>query len=404
MTVACARGFPCMTSTTGVWSTRRQFPELRDAGDPVELAAEYDAQGADEPDFSDVTASSSGRGTMHRGSCRRTAEGLPFRQPSARRCPLGRHVDVLLRARGQGLVNTAAISSRVAPRVNRTGSAVSAFRALRRCRAPLLVDGRTQEKPTPSGWESPTHGGRRGPAIDAIEYGHAAVRSLGWANPAQPHGRRTVRSGFRPADDRGGAGRVHIRMYLPKVSVVAMEAKYVPGLYRRSRWMPVDLDEEPEHRPREGGCAGKGLAEGWTRLAAACVGEACKTPSSSSSAMIMRPAEESRFDADESGSGLLFAAAGHVPSESGVRQADQQQGAGAGSGEQGEAQELPENERRIVREIGYADEHGPASFRRAIRREAAPPLRDAHASGPEESAASNTRTVARARPNQANRA
>jgi cyclase len=49
------------------------FENLRDAGDPVELAARYDAEGADELTFLDITASSGGRSTMY-DVVRRTAE------------------------------------------------------------------------------------------------------------------------------------------------------------------------------------------------------------------------------------------------------------------------------------------------------------------------------------------
>ena len=59
-----ARVIPCLDVTNGRVVKGVNFVDLRDAGDPVELAARYDAQGADELVFLDITASSDGRDTM----------------------------------------------------------------------------------------------------------------------------------------------------------------------------------------------------------------------------------------------------------------------------------------------------------------------------------------------------
>ncbi|MEY3656990.1 MAG: hypothetical protein RL114_1348 [Actinomycetota bacterium] len=59
-----ARVIPCLDVTNGRVVKGVNFVDLRDAGDPVELAARYDAQGADELVFLDITASSDGRETM----------------------------------------------------------------------------------------------------------------------------------------------------------------------------------------------------------------------------------------------------------------------------------------------------------------------------------------------------
>ena len=59
-----ARVIPCLDVTDGRVVKGTNFVELRDAGDPVELAARYDAEGADELVFLDITASSDGRDTM----------------------------------------------------------------------------------------------------------------------------------------------------------------------------------------------------------------------------------------------------------------------------------------------------------------------------------------------------
>ena len=72
MTVA-VRVIPCLDVDEGRVVKGVNFRGLRDAGDPVELAAFYDAEGADELTFLDITASSGGRDTMY-DVVRRTAE------------------------------------------------------------------------------------------------------------------------------------------------------------------------------------------------------------------------------------------------------------------------------------------------------------------------------------------
>src|SRR5438093_12557978 len=67
------RVIPCLDVDGGRVVKGVNFRELRDAGDPVELAAFYDAEGADELTFLDITASSGGRDTMY-DVVRRTAE------------------------------------------------------------------------------------------------------------------------------------------------------------------------------------------------------------------------------------------------------------------------------------------------------------------------------------------
>ncbi|MGA2829134.1 MAG: HisA/HisF-related TIM barrel protein, partial [Streptosporangiaceae bacterium] len=72
MTVA-VRVIPCLDVDAGRVVKGINFTSLRDAGDPVELAAIYDAEGADELTFLDITASSGGRETTY-DVVRRTAE------------------------------------------------------------------------------------------------------------------------------------------------------------------------------------------------------------------------------------------------------------------------------------------------------------------------------------------
>ena len=109
MTVA-VRVIPCLDVDGGRVVKGVNFRELRDAGDPVELAAFYDAEGADELTFLDITASSGGRDTMY-DVVRRTAEQvfIPLTVGGGVRSEAD--VDRLLRAGADKVsLNTAAIA------------------------------------------------------------------------------------------------------------------------------------------------------------------------------------------------------------------------------------------------------------------------------------------------------
>lgn len=164
MTLA-TRVIPCLDVDDGRVVKGVNFLNLRDAGDPVELAATYDAQGADELTFLDVTASSSGRGTMI-DVVTRTAEQIFIPLTVGGGVRSEGDVDQLLRAGADKVsVNTAAIA-----RPELLGELSRRFGS--QCIV-LSVDARTVpdgEKPTPSGWEITTHGGRRGTGIDAVEW------------------------------------------------------------------------------------------------------------------------------------------------------------------------------------------------------------------------------------------
>ena len=159
------RVIPCLDVDAGRVVKGVNFANLRDAGDPVELAAAYDAAGADELTFLDVTASSSGRATML-DVVRRTAEQvfIPLTVGGGVRAVAD--VDALLRAGADKVsVNTAAIDrpELLAELARQFGS---------QCIV-LSVDARTVPSggtPTTSGWEVTTHGGRQGTGIDAVEW------------------------------------------------------------------------------------------------------------------------------------------------------------------------------------------------------------------------------------------
>lgn len=161
MTLA-VRVIPCLDVDAGRVVKGVHFENLRDAGDPVELAGEYYRQGADELTFLDVTASSSHRNTMIDVVSRTAAQVfIPLTVGGGVRTP--EDVDSLLRCGADKVgVNTAAINdptliSRVA---DRFGNQVLV----------LSVDARRErgEQHTASGFEVTTMGGRKSTGIDAI--------------------------------------------------------------------------------------------------------------------------------------------------------------------------------------------------------------------------------------------
>ena len=104
------RVIPCLDVDAGRVVKGVNFRELRDAGDPVELAARYDAQGADELVFLDVTASSGDRETTY-DVVRRTAEQVFIPLTVGGGVRTTDDVDRLLRAGADKVgVNTAAIA------------------------------------------------------------------------------------------------------------------------------------------------------------------------------------------------------------------------------------------------------------------------------------------------------
>jgi cyclase len=160
VTVA-VRVIPCLDVDAGRVVKGVNFTDLRDAGDPVEMARVYDAEGADELTFLDITASSSGRETTYE-VVRRTAEQVFIPLTVGGGVRTVADVDALLRAGADKVgVNTAAVAR---PEFLRE----AAHRFGSQCIV-LSVDAR-RAPGTPSGFEVTTHGGRRGTGIDAVEW------------------------------------------------------------------------------------------------------------------------------------------------------------------------------------------------------------------------------------------
>jgi imidazole glycerol-phosphate synthase subunit HisF len=152
------RVIPCLDVDAGRVVKGVNFENLRDAGDPVELARRYDAEGADELTFLDITASSGGRDTTY-DVVRRTAEQVFIPLTVGGGIRSVDDVDRLLRAGADKVsVNTAAIAR---PEFLRE----AAHRFGSQC-VVLSVDARRSG----DGFEVTTHGGRRGTGIDAVEW------------------------------------------------------------------------------------------------------------------------------------------------------------------------------------------------------------------------------------------
>jgi cyclase len=160
------RVIPCLDVDAGRVVKGVNFANLRDAGDPVELAKAYGEQGADELTFLDVTASSGNRETTY-DIVRRTAEQVFIPLTVGGGVRTVDDVDRLLRAGADKVgVNTAAIArpeliSEVAERFGSQVLVLSADVRRRRDRTGAVVSG---------DFEVTTHGGRQSAGLDAIEW------------------------------------------------------------------------------------------------------------------------------------------------------------------------------------------------------------------------------------------
>jgi imidazole glycerol-phosphate synthase subunit HisF len=160
------RVIPCLDVDAGRVVKGVNFRDLRDAGDPVELAAAYDAEGADELVFLDITASAQGRDTMI-GVVARTADQVFIPLTVGGGVRSTGDVDLLLRAGADKVsLNTAAVArpellTEVAGRFGAQCVVVS-------------VDARRVRGG--AGFEVTTHGGRRGTGLDAVAWARRAAQ------------------------------------------------------------------------------------------------------------------------------------------------------------------------------------------------------------------------------------
>ncbi|MGI8458662.1 MAG: imidazole glycerol phosphate synthase subunit HisF [Propionibacteriaceae bacterium] len=159
------RVIPCLDVHAGRVVKGVNFVDLRDAGDPVELGHVYDAEGADELTFLDISASVEGRETTLE-VVRRTAETVFIPLTVGGGISTVEDVDVLLRAGADKVaINTGAIRRPqvIADITRRFGNQVLV----------LSVDAR-RATDQPSGFEVTTHGGRKSAGLDALAWARQA--------------------------------------------------------------------------------------------------------------------------------------------------------------------------------------------------------------------------------------
>lgn len=165
------RIIPCLDVKDGRVVKGVNFVDLRDAGDPVEAAIAYDAAGADELTFLDITASHEDRGIML-DVVRRTAEACFMPVTVGGGVRTVDDIRTLLQSGADKVsINTAAVQRRdfVREAAEKFGD---------QCIV-VAIDAKTVSGPgeTPR-WEIFTHGGRKATGIDAVEYAQEVV-SLG---------------------------------------------------------------------------------------------------------------------------------------------------------------------------------------------------------------------------------
>jgi cyclase len=165
------RLIPCLDVKDGRVVKGVKFVNLRDAGDPVEAAKAYDAAGADELCFLDITASHEGRGTLL-DAVRRTAEACFMPLTVGGGVRRVEDVRVLLASGADKVsINTAAVSRRAF-----VGEAAEKFGE--QCIVVAIDAKKVSKDGERDRWEIFTHGGRNPTGLDAVEYAREVV-SLG---------------------------------------------------------------------------------------------------------------------------------------------------------------------------------------------------------------------------------
>lgn len=160
------RVIPCLDVDNGRVVKGVNFVDLRDAGDPVEMAKIYDSEGADELTFLDITASSESRETTFE-VVSRTAEQVFIPLTVGGGVRTAEDVNLLLRAGADKVgINTGAIARpEVISEISRRfGNQVLV----------ISVDARRSGE-QPSGYEVTTHGGRQSAGLDAVEWARTAT-------------------------------------------------------------------------------------------------------------------------------------------------------------------------------------------------------------------------------------
>jgi cyclase len=157
------RIIPCLDVTGGRVVKGVNFVQLRDAGDPVEIARRYDEQGADEIAFLDITASSDNRATMV-GVVEQVAAQVFIPLTVGGGVREVQDVRRLLNAGADKVsINTAAVQN---PKLVEDAAARFGSQCI-----VVAVDARRVAGSTVLRWEVFTHGGRKPTGIDAVQWG-----------------------------------------------------------------------------------------------------------------------------------------------------------------------------------------------------------------------------------------
>nr|WP_307718461.1 imidazole glycerol phosphate synthase subunit HisF [Massilia timonae] len=161
------RIIPCLDVTGGRVVKGVNFTELRDAGDPVEIARRYDAQGADEITFLDITASSDGRDLI-----------LPIIEAVASTV----FIPLTVGGGVRKVEDVRRLLNAGADKVSMNTSAVTnpqlVFDAAQKHGSQCIVVAIDAKETGPGKWEVFTHGGRNATGLDAVEWARK-MESLG---------------------------------------------------------------------------------------------------------------------------------------------------------------------------------------------------------------------------------
>jgi cyclase len=198
------RIIPCLDVTGGRVVKGVNFVELRDAGDPVEIAARYNEQGADELTFLDITATSDGRDLiLHIIEAVASQVFIPLTVGGGVRTVAD--VRRLLNAGADKVsFNSAAVAN---PQVIREASAKYGAQCI-----VVAIDAKRRRRPGRArpGWDVYTHGGRKNTGLDAVAWAKQMAEHGRRRDPADQHGPRRhqerLRPGADPRRERRGAG------------------------------------------------------------------------------------------------------------------------------------------------------------------------------------------------------
>ena len=194
------RVMPCLDVDRGRVVKGVGFLDLRDAGDPVELAARYDAAGADELVFLDITATSDKRETVVE-LARQAADELfiPFTIGGGIRSVADAQA-VLDAGADKVSVNSAALQRpELLDELSRTFGSQCVV---------LAIDAKqTDSGPANPGWEAYLAGGRTPTGRDAVEWAREGERPRRGGDPAHQHGPRRDQCRLRPAAHARGGRR-----------------------------------------------------------------------------------------------------------------------------------------------------------------------------------------------------